>query len=239
MWFNYGRNPAFKKLKVRQAFMYAIDRQALVKGLTRNTGKATTQMFPPGYLAYDPKHDVAKYPFDPGKARQLLAEAGYKDGLSVTVMVAPTTFDQALAQAVQAMLAQAGIRAQLITDPSFNSWAVAQKYDIDITSISGRADPLDTILSEVAPDGVMNPSHNRPPAKILSLIEKVKAMPIESPKRKVVLRQISGLVTKNALNIPLLTSSYNFVLHRCIVGFKPPIFGPPLLGSAGWKAGCK
>lgn len=85
----------------------------------------------------------------------------------------------------------------------------------------------------------MNPGHMEPPGQISSLIQQVKGLPLESPKRNQLLREISGLVTEHALNIPVLISANVYVVHPCIVGFKAPLFGPPDLGSSQWAAGCR
>jgi len=74
--------PALKDVRVRQAFNYALDRQGLLKALGGGLGTVTTQVFSPNSPAYDPNLDQA-YPYDPEKAKQLLAEAGYPDGFTL------------------------------------------------------------------------------------------------------------------------------------------------------------
>lgn len=76
-----GMNNASPKLKdrrVRQAITYAINRQALVKGLLEGKGYVLNQHEPKASWAYNTALDNA-YPFDVAKAKALLAEAGYKD----------------------------------------------------------------------------------------------------------------------------------------------------------------
>lgn len=72
-------NP-FTKLKVRQAVNYAIDRKALVDNLLKGKSKVVwSACFPSQFGCTE---DVKEYPYDPEKAKQLLAEAGYKDGFT-------------------------------------------------------------------------------------------------------------------------------------------------------------
>lgn len=72
-------NP-FTDLKVRQAVNHAIDRQALVDNLLKGKSKVvSTACFPSQFGC---AQDVTSYEYDPEKARELLAEAGYKDGFS-------------------------------------------------------------------------------------------------------------------------------------------------------------
>jgi oligopeptide transport system substrate-binding protein len=64
--------------RVRQAFNYAVNREAIVQTITRMSSITATGALPPGMAGHDP--DVAGYPYDPAKAKRLLAEAGYPDG---------------------------------------------------------------------------------------------------------------------------------------------------------------
>ncbi|MBF0817697.1 peptide ABC transporter substrate-binding protein [Microbacterium paludicola] len=77
-------NPAFGDVRVRQAFNYALDREGLVQALAGGYGTPTTQVFGVNTAAYDEALDEA-YPYDPEKARELLAEAGYADGVKIVM----------------------------------------------------------------------------------------------------------------------------------------------------------
>jgi peptide/nickel transport system substrate-binding protein len=79
------RDPRFADRRVRQAFAHAIDRQALVEGVRYGLAREATGPYKPGTWVYNP--GVRRYPYDPARARQLLAEAGWTetnaDGLLV------------------------------------------------------------------------------------------------------------------------------------------------------------
>ncbi len=68
---------AFRDVRVRQAMTYAIDRQGIVDGVLLGQGVVTAGPFIPGTWVYDDA--LTPYPYDPEKARQLLAEAGWTD----------------------------------------------------------------------------------------------------------------------------------------------------------------
>ncbi|MBW2631048.1 MAG: peptide-binding protein [Deltaproteobacteria bacterium] len=70
-------NPLFRDRRVRQAISYAIDKREIVEGVLLGLGQETTGPFKPETWPYN--SDVKRYPYDPGKARKLLAEAGWKD----------------------------------------------------------------------------------------------------------------------------------------------------------------
>src|SRR5206468_3077345 len=108
----YSLVPALKDLLVRQALMYAVDREALTKSLALGLGEPTVQTFPSAMYPYspDPAHASKNYAYNPEKAKQMLAQAGYPNGLDLKISIAAFTFDQSLAQAIQAQMKAANIR---------------------------------------------------------------------------------------------------------------------------------
>ncbi len=71
-------HPFFADRRVRQAFAYAIHKKEIIDGVLFGLGQEATGPYKPGTWAYNP--DVKKYPYDPERAKSLLAEAGWKDG---------------------------------------------------------------------------------------------------------------------------------------------------------------
>ena len=110
IYVNLSRAP-LNDLKVRQAFMHAVDRAALAEALSFGSGKPTVQLFAQSSPVYDPALE-ALYPFDQKKAKALLAEAGHKDGIDITQLLLNTTEYKQLGEALQAMLAESGIRVK-------------------------------------------------------------------------------------------------------------------------------
>ena len=110
-----ARNPALKDVRVRQALNHAIDRDALNKSLLRGLAPPAGQPASRGVNGYNP--DVAAYPYDPAKAKALLAEAGYGDGFPMRfdVMVDRFPADRAIYQTVVQSLAKIGVQLELHT----------------------------------------------------------------------------------------------------------------------------
>ncbi len=77
--FQFRFTPPFNNLLVRQAVEYAIDRPAINNVVNEGQGEVATQPFPKDSPGYDPSL-AGLYPYDPAKAKQLLAQAGYKPG---------------------------------------------------------------------------------------------------------------------------------------------------------------
>lgn len=100
-------DPVLGDVRVRQAINYAIDREALLQAIETGRGEVTSQVFGPNSYAYVPELDSA-YEYDPEKARELLDEAGYPDG--VTIRQPQTSFVPASDyELVAGMLAESGI----------------------------------------------------------------------------------------------------------------------------------
>jgi peptide/nickel transport system substrate-binding protein len=75
------RKPPFDNVKVRQALNYAVDVNAILKTLYFGHGTRLATVVDKGALGYDPS--VQPYPYDPKKAKALLAEAGFPNGFEV------------------------------------------------------------------------------------------------------------------------------------------------------------
>ncbi len=111
-----GRNP-FKDRRVRQAVAHAINIDLIVQKVLRGQATPTGSVISPLVDGYLPALD-RRLPFDPARARSLLAEAGYQGGFSVTLDCVNISWREAVCQAAAAMLSQVGIRTQLRSSPT-------------------------------------------------------------------------------------------------------------------------
>jgi len=107
---NNKRAP-FTDLRMRQAVNYAIDRKAIIDGAMAGFGHpiashATTVN--PYYLDL-----TAKYPHDPAKAKALLAEAGFPNGLDVVMKLPPQTYARRSGEIVAQQLGDVGMRTTI------------------------------------------------------------------------------------------------------------------------------
>ncbi len=219
IYVNLGRAP-LDNLKVRQAFMHAVDREALAEALSFGSGKPTVQFFASSSPVYDPALEKL-YPYDPAKAKALLAEAGFKGGVDVTQLLLNTTEYKQLGEALQAMLAESGIRVKfdVIDASQFNLFRRAPyRGDFLMARWGGRADPLQTFQELIATGATYNPVGVANP-QIDVLIAKARAMLPEDPARLVLLRQIARLGVEYVSNMPLMTRSNVYAFRPgCILG---------------------
>lgn len=82
--FNHTKAP-FNDKRVRQAMNYAVNKKAIVDNILKGTGVLAFNPLPPVVWGYT--DDVQRYDYDPEKAKELLAEAGYPDGFSCSFWI--------------------------------------------------------------------------------------------------------------------------------------------------------
>jgi len=104
---NGVKTPALADVRVRQAINYALDREAFLENVELGEGVPTTQIFIPGDYGYVDELDDM-YQFDPDKARELLADAGYPDGFDLVIPA--FDFRSAVQPLMIQQLADVGIR---------------------------------------------------------------------------------------------------------------------------------
>ncbi len=102
--------PPFDNVKVRQAVNMAINKERIVQ-LINNRAVPANQPLPPSMPGY--AKDYKGYPYDPAKAKELLAEAGQADGFTTDLYVMNTDPNPRIAQGIQQDLAAIGIKANI------------------------------------------------------------------------------------------------------------------------------
>lgn len=112
----------FKDVRVRQAVNYALDKDTMNNGLLRGRATAASQPATPNTYGFNP--DVKPYPYDPAKARQLLAEAGFPNGFKTKlegVMGGSQTADTEIYLQVGNDLKRVGVDVDVQSVP-FSDW---------------------------------------------------------------------------------------------------------------------
>ncbi len=98
--------------RVRQAVDYGVDRETIWKALMGGVGAVNGQMLTPGVFGYNP--DIKATPYDPAKAKALLAEAGFANGLKLQLQcpIGKYLVDRDACLAIKDQLAKVGIDVQ-------------------------------------------------------------------------------------------------------------------------------
>lgn len=114
--------------KLRQAVAYAIDREAIIKAVLQEQAVVLHGPLGRGQYGYDPDLEP-KYSYDPEKARALVKEAGFPNGVDVELFTPVGRYvnDKQAAQAMTAMLTAVGIRTTLKTPEWSTLWSDVQR----------------------------------------------------------------------------------------------------------------
>ena len=135
-------NEALSKLKVRQAIAHAINRQELIDGAMFGFGTPIGTHFAPHHPDYVDL--TGTYPYDPEKSKELLAEAGYPDGLELSLKLPPVDdYARKGGQIVASQLEKAGFKIN-IENVDWPKWLDEvyknKNYDLSIVS---HVEPMD------------------------------------------------------------------------------------------------
>ena len=112
---NYNSDlDAMKNKQVRQAIAYAINHEDVAAVFGVGMTSPSYSLLPSGVFGYNAAYDEnPRYPYDPEKAKAMLAEAGYADGMTLRVICDPMY--SAIAEVVQNQLAKVGITLDITT----------------------------------------------------------------------------------------------------------------------------
>lgn len=193
----------FDNILVRQALEHALDRDLLAESLTEESATPAVSPLSTTSWAHDTSVE-SLYPYDPVKAKELLAEAGYPDGVTVTVGQIDNPYYARLSQAVQDMVKEAGFTFELqtVTGAEINNRLYQLKdLPIAITAFRGTSDPGLTLEQKFASTGNSNPAATT--AEGIDELLAEGAASVDQDVRAEAYRQVEQLVMENALSIPI------------------------------------
>jgi peptide/nickel transport system substrate-binding protein len=190
--------PPFDKKEVRQAVCHAINRDQIMSTILEGFASRLDGPIGPGQYGYDPNLKP-KLNYDPEKAKKLLAQAGYPNGVDVELQtpVGRYTLDKQLTEAMIPMLNAAGFRARLLTPEWPTLWANVQKGTVPFYYM-GRGSVQDpgAALHQYFYTGD-TPRIGYSNHKVDSLLDKEQAE-FDAKKRKQYLSQAMSLITEDA-----------------------------------------
>lgn len=133
-----GAEP-LQDVRVRQAMSYAIDRPLLIDAVLGGYGTPLATIFRPDMFGYT--SELEPYPYDPERARELLAEAGYPDGFDIRFMTSDGIINKGVevAEALAGMLGEVGIRVEVLP---VSLQTMRNMYIGNPEPASGKVEPL-------------------------------------------------------------------------------------------------
>lgn len=210
------RKPPFNDVRVRQAVNLAIDRQAMIQALTFGFGRSDNQIWDKDSF-WRMNGDVPQT--DLAKAKTLLAAAGYKNGLPITISCKPDFVGEA--QMVQSQLNAAGFLAKI----QVIDWVTLKKrmntfnYQLAISAAGWYADPdsrFGRFYVKTGPANYFSGGYDN--SKVAELIASAR-IENDPNKRKVIYQQIFDIIERDVPSVMLYFSPQSLAWRNEVQGF--------------------
>jgi ABC-type transport system substrate-binding protein len=211
--------------RVRQAINCAIDINMIVRQLISGRGTRAAGVIPPALGGYDGSRKP--YPFDPARARRLLADAGHPNGIDVELWTSTTPIYVRTAETVQAYLNAAGIRTKIVQRESAAAREASRKGDADMILKDWYADYPDA-------DNFLYPllhSANKGPGGNISFYSNPEFDRLvisarrerDETRRNALYREADSIAFRDAPMVFLYFYNQLYAVQRWIHGFEPPV----------------
>lgn len=175
---NINKEP-FDDPAVVEAIKYAVDREEIVDKVTLGYGKPVSQPFPPGYIAYDEQSE-SNWSYDPEKAKEILAEAGYADGdLDVTLTLSA---ENPTAEILQEQLGKIGIDVTITIDPNWRVGYFGKETALSLYGYFGRDSHVQALTANYDTDGVLNLSSPYVSDEFTEALRTIRETPLDAPE---------------------------------------------------------
>jgi len=209
MALNNAREPLDNPL-VRQAITHAIDKETIVEGAMFGYGTVIGTHASPIEPYYE---ELNPYPYDPKRARELLAEAGYEGGLTLDFELPPYPFERRAGEVIAQQLSEVGITAN-VTNVEWTTWLerIFTAGDYDMTII-GHSEPRD-IGVYGNPDyyyGYDNP-------EVQGLLESIERTSDEAEQLDLY-REVARIIAEDAVNVWVFSPPYLVAARNDLYGY--------------------
>jgi peptide/nickel transport system substrate-binding protein/oligopeptide transport system substrate-binding protein len=221
---NVTRGP-LADVRVRQAINYAVDVPRIIERLIGGRGTHAAGVVPPSLPGYDSTRQA--YPFDPAKAKQLLAAAGHANGLTVQLWCSTNPTYVRIAETMQAYLAQVGIKVEIVQREAAATRAAARTGETDLILKDWSADYPDAEnflgpLLHSASKGLggnvsfySNPEYDK-------LVDAARRE-LDDAKRTELYKQADAIAERDAPMLFLYFYNDLYAVQPWIKGFEPPV----------------
>ncbi len=186
--------------RVRQALNYALDVDEIIAEIKHGAAQRLSGYLTPHHFGYNP--ETPRYPYDPDKARSLLAEAGYEDGLTLVFDI-PTVSPDEMPELGRMMVEQyrrVGITLEIVEHPDRPAYSemVREKRINDAAGFDSSPRSTYRVLREKIHSGLRGPWwEGYENEEVDSLIEKAQAT-VSDADRQAIYRQIYTIIRDDA-----------------------------------------
>ncbi|WP_261556354.1 ABC transporter substrate-binding protein [Frankia tisae] len=226
-----NRNKApFTDPKVIEAIRYAVNPAEFASKLGFGEGEPTHQPFPKGHPAYVDALE-AEHPYNPARAREILAKAGYADGaISFELAGIANNVDQ-IAEVLQGQLKAVGIKTTIkLTD--FANWGkgyYGKTLAASLFGYVGRDSHVQALTEHYDTGGVLNLSSPYTSAPFQAALKAVRATPLDSPDYEPRLQAAAKAGYENGTTVSLFTAATAIAKKKSLSDL------PAIDGFLSWK----
>ena len=220
---NQAKKP-FDDVRVRQAFQMAIDRQTILDKNFYGRGKLEDGVMPRGLACYTPATPIE---YNPAKAKELLAEAGYPDGVDINLQQVSSWSSKwsDMNQIIQAQVAEAGFKANIVTTDEAAFLAARKVGEAENYTQVWSADfndPDNFFYTFFSESGTKTRGYNNNDPEVFAAIEKARGMTDQEARCKLYQDLTAQIVGKDAAWVPLFSLDHNYVVQPRVKNFVVP-----------------
>jgi peptide/nickel transport system substrate-binding protein len=209
MALNNTREPLDNPL-VRQAITHAVDKETIVEGAMFGYGTPIGTHASPIEPYYE---ELNPYPYDPERARELLAEAGYADGLTLDFELPPYPFERRAGEVIAQQLSEVGITAN-VTNVEWTTWLerIFTAGDYDMTII-GHSEPRD-----IGVYGNPDYYYHYDSPEVQEMLERIETTSDEAEQLDLY-REVARTVAEDAVNVWVFSPPYLVAARTDLYGY--------------------
>ncbi|MGN7388712.1 ABC transporter substrate-binding protein [Sporosarcina sp. SAFN-015] len=233
--------PPFDKKEVRQAMNYAIDKETIIESFFEGRANIAKNPMPPSISGYN--DDIEGYEYNPEKAKELLAQAGYPDGFEMELWAMPVPRpympDGAkVAEVIQSNLADIGVKAKIVSYewPTYldkASKGEADAFMLGWTGDNGDADNFLYVLLDEDNIGSNNYTYFKNDEMHDLFIE--AQTEVDEDKRIELYKKAQEIIHEEAPWVPIAHSTPLLAAAKDLTGFVPHPTGSDLLSNVEFK----
>jgi peptide/nickel transport system substrate-binding protein len=211
----------FDNLAVRQALNYALDKDAIIKGILRGNAKPATSSIP--VMAYH-NTELKPYPLDLAKAKELLKQGGVPNGFKTSMLVsAGDVTARQVASAIQASLKKIGVEVELQTIEGSSQFSTTKSGNFQMSLSYATSDTIDPDqlvgFTAVNPERA-NAFHTQWKSEKLNELYAQERTTLDGPERGKQFKEIEALTHEGAPFIFLYAPSQPYASRKTVSGFE-------------------
>lgn len=227
MYINYGRAPT-DDVRVRQALNYAVNRDEFNKACFGGIGEPTSVVLPKAHWACAQEFSN-HFPYDPDRARKLLAEAGHPNGIDILGIGYAEQLAVQQHEVLIEQMRRAGIRLRwerFSGAPTPTAFFAEKKGDIFLAAWTGRPDPSLTYQLLFGEGSYFNAGRGEGVPGLTQALLATRTSD-DLGQRKAAFQRLEKIVTENALVMPLVFRPELNAFSQKVKGYKPNLLGKP------------